>query len=71
MWRGLDAHLDQNPFDNIVPMMGRLKDTINTFLEESVLIFLKSQVSNWRPYYIDLIIWKGGVAERVLKVTLL
>ena len=71
MWGGLEAHLEQNPFDHIVPMMGGLTEAINSLLEESVFIFLKIRVTNWRYYYSDLIVWKSGFAERVLAVTLL
>ena len=71
MWRGLEAHLEQNPFDHILPMMGVSTEAIKRFLEEPVFIFLKSRVANWRSYYSDLIIWKGGVSECVLTVTLL
>ena len=68
---GLEAHLEQNPFDCIVSMLGGSTEAIKRFLEEPVFIFLESQVANWRSYYSDLIVWKGGVAERVLEVTLL
>ena len=71
MWRGLDAHLEQNPFDHIVSMMGGSTEAIKRFLQEPVFIFLENRVYNWRSYYCDLIIWKGGVTERVITVTLL
>ena len=71
MWRGLEAHLDQNPFDHIVPMMGGSTESINCFLEEPLFIFLEIRVANWRSYYSDLIIWKVGVTERVIAVNLL
>ena len=71
MWRGLEAHLEQNLFDRIVPMILGLTEAINRFLEELVFIFLKSRVANWRLYYSDLIIFKGDVAKRFLTITLL
>ena len=71
MWVVLKAHLEHNPFDLIVPMMGGLTESIKRFLQEQVFIFLEILVSNWRSYYCDFIIWKGGVTERVLTVTLL
>ena len=71
MWIGLEGHMEHNPFDHIVPMMGGLTEAIKRFLEEPVFIFLKIRVANWRSYHSKLIIWKGGVAERVLKLTLL
>ena len=71
MWGGLEAHLEHNPFGNIVPMMGGLTESIKRFLQEPVFIFLESRVSNWRSYYCDLIIWKGGGTKRVLTVTML
>ena len=71
MWRGLEANLGHNPFDCIVPMMGVSTEAIKRFLQEPVFIFLENRVSNWRSYYFDLIIWKGGVTELVLTVTLL
>ena len=71
MWRGLEAYIEQNPSDHIVPMMGGLTEAIKRFLEEPVLIFLRIWVVNWRSYYSDLIIWKGGVAEHVHTVILL
>ena len=61
----------QNPFDHIVPMMGGSTEAIKRFIQELVFIFLEIWVANWRSYYSDLIIWKGGVTERVLTVTLL
>ena len=61
MWRGLEAHLDHNNFDHIVPMMGGSTESIKRFLQEPGFIFLESRVSNWRSYCCDLIIWKGGV----------
>ena len=71
MWGGFEAHLEENPFDHIVPMMGRLTESIQCFLQEPVFIFLEGWISNWRSYKCNLIIWKGGVTERVLAVTLL
>ena len=71
MWGGLEAHLEQNPFDHIVPMMGGLTEAIKRFLQEPVFIFLEIRVANWRSYYSDLIVCKGGVAECVLEITLL
>ena len=71
MWRGLEAYLEQNLFDHIILMMGRSTEAIKCFLQEPVFIFLESRVSNWRSYYCDLIIWKGGIIERVLTVTLM
>ena len=71
MWGGLEAHLEENPFDHIVPMMGVSTESIQCFLQEPVFILLESWVSNWRSYDCNLIIWKGGVTERVLAVTLL
>ena len=50
MWRGTEAHLGQNNFDHIVPMMGGLTEAINSFIEEPVFILLKSRVANWRLY---------------------
>ena len=70
MWGGLESHLEKNPFDNIVPMMGGLMETIQCFLQKPVFIFLEIWVSNWRSYYYNLIICQGGVTERVLTVTL-
>ena len=52
-------------------MMEVSTEAIKRFLEEPVFIFLKILVANWRSYYSDLIIWKSGVAEYVLAVTLL
>ena len=40
MCRGLEDHIDQNPFDNIVLMMGVSTEAIKRFLEEPVFIFL-------------------------------
>ena len=41
MWRGLKAHIEQNPFDHIVPMMGGLT--------EAIRVFLRSQYSSsWK-----------------------
>ena len=71
MWCVLEDHLEQNPFDHIVPMMGGSTEAINCFLEEPVFIFLEIRVANWKSYYSDLIVWKSGVAECVLSVTLL
>ena len=71
MWGGIKDHPKQNLFDHIVPMMGGLMESTKRFLQESVFIFLKSWVANWRSYYCDLIIWKGGVTEHVLTATLL
>ena len=71
MWKVLEAHLEQNPFDNIVPMMRGLAEAIKRFLEEPVFIFLKIQVTIWKSYYSDLIFWKSGVEECVLTATLL
>ena len=71
MWRDLGAHLEQNLFDNILPMLGGSTEAIKRFLKEPVFIFLKSRVDNWRSYYSDFIIWKSGVSECVLTVTLL
>ena len=71
MWGCLEAHPGQNPFDHIVPMMWGSTEAINNFLEEPVFIFWGSRVANWRSYYSDFIIWKGGIAERVLTTTLL
>ena len=56
MWGGLEAHLDQNPFDNIVPMMGGTAESIKRFLEETLFIFLEIRVANWRSYYSDLVV---------------
>ena len=56
MWRGFEAYLEQNHFDNIAPMMGGSAEAIKRFLEEPVLIFLEIRVSNWRSYYSDIII---------------
>ena len=64
--RVLEAHLEHNPFDNIVPMMGGLTEAINRFLDETVFILLEIRVANWRSYYSNLIVWKGGVEECVL-----
>ena len=61
MWVDLEAHLNQNPFNHIVPMMGGSTKAIKRFLQGLVFIFLESRVSNWRSYCCDLIIWKGGV----------
>ena len=55
MWGGLESHLEKNPFDRIVPMMGGLMEVINRFLEDPVFIFLKIRAANWRSYYSDLI----------------
>ena len=41
MWRGLEAHLDQNPFDHIVPMMGGSTDAIKRF-------FRSQYSSSWK-----------------------
>ena len=71
MWGGIDAHIEQNPFDHIVPMMGVSTEAIKRFLEKPVFIFLKIRVANWRSYYSDLIIWEIGVAECILKFTFL
>ena len=71
MWGGLVDHLEQNPFDRIVPMMGGSTEAIKRFLRETVFIFLEIRVSDLRSYYCDIIIWKGSDTERVLKVTLL
>ena len=71
MWEGLEAHLEKNPFDHIVLMMGGSTESIQCFLQEPVFIFLERRVSNWRPYDCSLIIWQGGVTERILTVTLL
>ena len=61
MWGGLEAHPEDNPFDNIVPIMGGSTESIKCFLQEPVFVFLESRVSNWRSYGCNLIIWKGGV----------
>ena len=71
MWGGLEAHLEQNPFDHIVPIMGVSKESIKRFLQEPVFIFLGIWVSNWKLFYCNLIIWKDGVSERVITLTLL
>ena len=71
MCRGLEEHIEQNPFDHIVPMMGESAEAIKRFLQDPVFFFLEIRVAHWRSYYSDLIIWKGGIKERVLKVTLL
>ena len=71
MWEGLEAHLEDNSCDHIVPMVGGLLDSIKFFLQETVFIVLESWVYNWRSYECNLIIWQGGVTERVLTVTLL
>ena len=57
MWGGLESHLEENPFDNIVPMMGGSTESIQCFLQEPVFIFLESWVSNWMSYDCNLIIW--------------
>ena len=62
MWVGLEAHLEDNTFDHIVHTV---------FLQETVVIFLESWVYNWRSFECNLIIWQGGVTERVLTVALL
>ena len=62
MCRGLEACIDQNPFDHIVLMMGGSTEAIKRLLEEPVFIFLKIRVANWRSHYSDLIIWKSDVA---------
>ena len=71
MLRGLEAHLEKNTFDRIVLMVGGSMESIKHFIHEPVSIFLESWVSNWRLYYCELVIWKGGVTERVLTVTFL
>ena len=71
MLGGLEAHLEENPFDHIVPMMEGMTDSIQCFLQDPVFIFLESWVSNLSSYDCNLVIWKGGVTERVLAVTLL
>ena len=69
MWGGLEAHLEQNHFDNIVPMMGGSTEAIKRFLDETVFILLEIQVANWRSYYSDLIVCNCGVVELVIAVT--
>ena len=71
MWRGLEDHVYQNPFDHIVPIMEGSTEAIHSFLEDPLFIFLERGVANWRSNYRDLIIWKDGVTERVPTVTLL
>ena len=61
MWGGLEAHLEENPFDHIVPMKRGLTDSIQCFLQEKIFILLESQVSNWMYYDCNIIIWQGGV----------
>ena len=56
MCRGLEAHLEQNPFYHIVPMMGGFKEARKRFLQEPVFISLESWIFKWGSYYIDLII---------------
>ena len=45
MCRGLEEHIEQNPFDHIVPMMGGSTEAINRFFEEPVFVFLKIWVA--------------------------
>ena len=61
MWGVLEAHLENNPFDHIIPMMRRLTESIQCFLQEPVFIFLEGWVHNWRSHDCNLIIWQGGV----------
>ena len=55
MWGGLESHLEENPFDNIVLMMGGSTESIQCFLQEPVFVFLEGWVSNWRFYDCNLI----------------
>ena len=71
MWGGFEAHLEENPFGHIVPIMWVSAESIQCFLQEPLLIFLEGCISNWRSYNCHLIIWQGGVAEGVLAVSLL
>ena len=57
MWGGFDANLEENPFDNIVPMMRGLTESIVCFLKEPVFIFLEGWTSNLRSYNCNLILW--------------
>ena len=41
MWGGLEAYIEENPFDHIVPMIGGLTESIQYFLQEPVFIFLE------------------------------
>ena len=45
MWRDLEAYLEENTFDHIVPMMGVSTECIQCFLQEPVFVFLKIRVS--------------------------
>ena len=55
MWGGLEAHLEQNPFEYIIPMMGGSMEAMKHFIEEPLFIFLNSQVANRRLHHIDRI----------------
>ena len=46
MLGGLEAHLEENPFDHIVPMMEGMTDSIQCFLQDPVFIFLEGWISN-------------------------
>ena len=61
MWGCLEAHLEENPFDQIVPIVGGSTESIQCFLQETVFILLERWVSNWRSYDCNLIILQGGV----------
>ena len=71
MWGGFEAHLEENPFDRIVPMMRGSTESIQCFLQDPLFIFLESRFSNGRSYNCNLIIWKVIFAKRILEVTLL
>ena len=61
MWGALEAQLEKDTFDCIVPMMGGSTEAIMRFLEDPVFVFLGIRVANWRSYYIDLIVCNSGV----------
>ena len=61
MWGGLEAHLEENPFNHIVRMKGGSMESIQCFLQEPVFVFLEIRVSDWRSYGCNLVIWKDGV----------
>ena len=71
MSRGYTVELGKYLGDHVIPVTRQTAKSIQGFIEEPVLILVKSWVTHGRANDSDFIIWKGSLTKFIPTITLL